>query len=195
MAFAIEPWKKVLISNHDTSIAGYGYIQFVLFHFHGLHAAVELCVVAIQLHGGACRGQADGGFQRLCIGVDACHIPLRTAAAGNDDVAAWITIDESHLIPGGGHLLHEVDGPCRSIIDVVGSQCEVLHAALEQDGSSQCIDIARHAVSASLVVGVVELVECRTSEVHRTYRVANEGVSAAIARFGIAGPLSEVQVL
>ena len=71
----------------------------------------------------------------------------------------------------------------------------MLHRALEEDSSGECIDVAGLAYGAVLVVGVVELVEGGATEVHRADGVAYEGVYACVKRFGIAGALSEMKVL
>ena len=49
-------------------------------------------------------------------------------------------------------------------------------------------------MSAPLVVGTVELVECRAAEVHGTHRVADERVKCRIVCLGIACTLSEVEI-
>ena len=71
----------------------------------------------------------------------------------------------------------------------------MLHRALEHDGSGKGKDIGSLALTAALVVGVVELIERRTSEVHRTHGVADERMDAGVLCLGITHALREMKVL
>ena len=163
----------------------------------GLDAASELGIVAIDSELALLgeHRERQRGLQGLLLSIDTHDEPLVGTATCQDNVTAWIAIDEAHLVPVGGYLLHEVNGPSGGIVEVVGSHGEVLDAALEEDGRSEGIDIAGATSGAMLVVGIIMLVECGAAEVHRAHGVADEGVDTAIACLGIAGALSEVQVL
>ena len=97
-------------------------------------------------------------LQGCAIAGDAGDIPLVASTTSHDAVFARIAINEARLVPVGGYLLHEVDSPGGCIFQVVGSHGEVLHARLEEDGSSQCEDVAGLARGAVLVVLVIMLV-------------------------------------
>ena len=71
----------------------------------------------------------------------------------------------------------------------------MLHRALEHDGSGKGKDIRCFALTATLVVGIIELVESGTTEIHRTHGVADEGMDAGIASLSITHTLREMQVL
>ena len=102
-------------------------------------------------------------LQGCAVAGDAGDIPLVACTTGHDAVFAGVAIDETRLVPVGGYLLHEVNSPCGSIFEVVGSHSEVLHARLEEDGSGQCEDIAGLACGAMLVVLVIVLVDCASA--------------------------------
>ena len=71
----------------------------------------------------------------------------------------------------------------------------MLHATLEQYSCCQGIDITGHTMRATLIIGIVELVQRRTTEVHRAHRIADERMDTAVESLGIASALTEVQVL
>ena len=71
----------------------------------------------------------------------------------------------------------------------------MLYAALEEYGRRHGKHIAGLADGAVLVVCTVSFVEGRTAEVHRAHGIPDERMDTGVEGLGVAGTLSEVQVL
>ena len=187
---------NLLIHNHQSAI-GWNSDSYLLLALDGGNAAVELGIIAIdkEFCAFAEEAEVDLRLQRLLVGIDTHDEPVVASTTGDDGVLARIAVDELHLIPSSGHVLHEVNGPCRCIGEVVGRKSEVLNSALEEHSSSESINVGSDTMCAALVAGVIVLVEGRTTEVHRTDGVADEGMQRSVHSLSVARALSEVEVL
>ena len=71
----------------------------------------------------------------------------------------------------------------------------MLHAALEEHRRCHCKHITCLAGGAVLIIGTITFVEGRATKVHRAHGIPNKGMDTGIEGLGIAGTLSEVEVL
>ena len=158
-------------------------------------AASKACIIGIGSDGSALlkeRTEIEFGLEGVFLGTDAGDEPFRASATGDDGITAGIAVDELHLIPQRGHILHELHSPFGSVGQVVGCHGEMLHARLEEHGGGQGEYIAGATDGTVLVVGIIKFVQRRAAKIHRAHHIADKGVGAGIRSLSIAGTLTEV---
>ena len=140
--------------------------------------------------------QVEGECQRLFEGVEACDVPFAVSTlAGEDDVAAGITVDETCFLPGGGKATQEVQFELRQLVEVVRLDGDTLHGGLHDDARGHLEDVRRVARMTALVVGGETFVHDDASPVHRGCGIAAEGMEREVEGLFDGGSLVEEHVL
>ena len=89
-----------------------------------------------------CEGKVgDIELERLTCAVDGDEIPSIAMATSEDDILAWITVDNAGLIPCCGDGLEEIDALLGCVGQIVWRKGEELHRVLEGYGRGEGEDL------------------------------------------------------
>ena len=140
----VRGWGSILL-NHQRTIHRYCWEEYLLhysicnlhlldraFRSYALDALVAITIYAY----GATKLEhihRDSYLQRLLLTINGSYIPLTFLTfASKNDILARITIDIADVLLFGWNNLHEINCPCRYIIEVVCCEVEVMNMVMEE---------------------------------------------------------------